>query len=308
MLQATLTRREFLRTSVAGFAALSVAGGSAESQDSSPHSNPIIYFTKFLRGLTPEEIVETVKGMGFDGLDLAVREGHCVNPDNVQKALPEAVSVWRKAGLSVPMVSTETNLVNPHDRTVEPIYAASSEAGVKEVKIGYWQWKEGESYWSKVDRGRRDLEEFGKLSGKFGVRTLVHNHSGPYLACNASTLMTLLRDFDPAHVGAYIDPAHLAINGEPLPLALEIAGKHLAMVAVKNVVYTSSVAPAGKKWKTEWCPLQDGLVDWEEAVGLLRKRGYAGPLSLHGEYSGPEERAAILKNVAQDVRYLQSIV
>jgi sugar phosphate isomerase/epimerase len=176
------------------------------------------------------------------------------------------------------------------------------------VKIGYWQWKEGESYWSMVDQARRDLEEFGKLSGKYGVRTLVHNHSGPYLACNASTLMTLLRDFDPACVGAYIDPAHLSINGEPLPLALEIVGRHLAMVAVKNVVYRSSGAPAGKKWKTEWCPLPDGLVDWPEALALLRKRGYAGPLSLHGEYSGPEDRAAILKNVARDVRYLRSIV
>ena len=308
MLQARLTRRDFFRTTAAGFAALSVAGESAESQDSSPHPNPIIYFTKFLRGLSPQEITETVKGMGFDGLDLAVREGQCVNPDNVRKALPGAVSVWRKAGLSVPMVSTETNLVDPRDSTVEAIFAACAEAGVKEVKIGYWQWKEGESYWSMVDQARRDLEDFGKLSGKYGVRTLVHNHSGPYLACNASTLMTLLRDFDPACVGAYIDPAHLSINGEPLPLALEIVGRHLAMVAVKNVVYVGSASAEGRKWKTEWCPLQDGLVDWEEAVGLLRKRGYAGPLSLHGEYSGPEDRAAILKNVAQDVRYLRSIV
>ena len=307
MLPVRLTRRDFLRTA-AGFAALSVAGGSAESPESSPRHNAIVYFTKFLRGLSPEEIAETVKGMGFDGLDLAVRAGQSVNPDNVGKALPRAVSVWEKAGLSVPMVSTETNLVDPRDPTVEPIYAACAEAGVGAVKIGYWGWREGQDYWAMVDRARRGLEAFAELSQKQGVRTLVHNHSGPYLACNASTLMTLLRDFDPAHVGAYVDPAHLAINGEPLALALEIVGRHLAMVAVKNAAYVASDAAEGRRWKTEWCLLQDGLVDWREAIGLLRKRGYMGPLSLHGEYSGPEERPAILRNVARDVSFLRSIV
>lgn len=307
MLPVRFTRRDFLRTA-AGFAALSVAGGSAESPESSPHHNPMIYFTKFLRGLSPEEIAQTVKGMGFDGLDLAVRAGQSVNPDNVRKALPEAMSVWGKAGLSVPMVSTETNLVDPRNPTVEPIFVACAEAGVKNVKIGYWRWREGESYWGMVGRARRDLEAFAELSQKHGVRTLIHNHSGPYLACNASTLMTLLRDFDPAHVGAYVDPAHLAINGEPLALALEIVGKHLAMVAVKNAAYVASDAAEGRRWETEWCLLQDGLVDWREAIGLLRKRGYGGPLSLHGEYSGPEDRPAILRNVARDVSFLRSIV
>lgn len=307
MLPARLTRRDFLRTA-AGFAAITLGNGSAQPLESPPRRNPIIYFTKFLRGLSAEEIAETVKGMGFDGLDLAVRAGQCVNPDNVRKALPEAMSVWGKAGLSVPMVSTETNSVDPRNPTVEAIFAACSEAGVKEVKIGYWVWRQGESYWGMVERARRNLEAFAELSQKHGVRTLVHNHSGPYLACNASTLMTLLRDLDFAHVGAYVDPAHLAINGEPLALALEILGKHLAMVAVKNVAYIASGAATGRRWKTEWCLLQDGLVDWREAIALLRKRGYAGPLSLHGEYSGPEERAAILKNVARDVSFLRSIV
>jgi sugar phosphate isomerase/epimerase len=308
MLRDRLTRRDFLRTTAAGFAALTLGGRSAQSPDSPPRGNPIIYFTKFLRGLAPEEIAKTVKGMGFDGLDLAVRAGQYVNPNNVREALPGAMSVWREAGLSVPMVSTETSLVDPQQRTVEPIFAACAEAGIKDVKIGYWVWREGQSYWGMVDRARRDLEAFAELSQKHGVRTLVHNHSGPYLACNASTLMTLLRDLDPAHVGAYIDPAHLSINGEPLALALEIVGSHLAMVAVKNAAYVARDAAAGRRWRTEWCLLQDGLVDWREAIALLRKRGYAGPLSLHGEYSGPEDRSAILKNVARDVSFLRSIV
>jgi len=304
----TLNRRDFLRRSAAGIAALALAGAGGSSQKASSRPCSIIYFTKFLRGLGAEEMARAVKGMGMDGLDLAVRRGHFVNPHNVRDVLPKAMNVWKKAGLSVPMVSTETSLTDPNDATVEPIWAACAEAGVASIKIGYWAWKEGGSYWSRVDQARRDLDGFRKLSEKYRVRTLVHNHSGFYLACNASTLMTLLRDFDPAHVAAYVDPAHLAINGEPLSLALEIIGNRLAMVAVKNVAYVATKGASRTTWKRSWCLLRDGLVDWPRAIALLEERGYDGPLSLHGEYSGPESREAILKHVADDARYLISIV
>jgi sugar phosphate isomerase/epimerase len=306
MFDREMTRRDFLRGAVLGVAGLTVSGRLVASESAS-RRNPIIYFTKFLRGLTPGEVAEIAKRLGFDGLDLAVRRGQAVNPANVRDALPAAMKIWEKAGLSVPMVSTETGLTDPQDRTVEPIWAACAETGVRNIKIGYWPWKEGESYSKSVDQARRDLERFSKVSEKHRVRTLVHNHSGPYLACNASTLMTLLRDSDPAWVGAYMDPAHLAVNGEPLPLALEIVGDHLAMIAVKNVAYIATESAAGTTWSRKWCLLRDGLVDWPRAIELLRGRGYDGPLSLHGEYSGPEERDAILKNVAEDVKYLISI-
>lgn len=304
----TLNRRDFLRRSAAGIAGLALTGAHRLSHKAPSRRNSIIYFTKFLRGLGPEEIARVVRGMEMDGLDLAVRRGQCVNPQNVRDALPKAMKVWKNAGLSVPMVSTETSLTNPKDPTAEPMWAACAKAGILNIKIGYWRWREGGSYWKMVDEARRDLNGFRKLSEKYGVRTLVHTHSGPYLACNASTSMTLLRDFDPAHVAAYIDPAHLSINGEPLPLALDIIGSHLAMVAVKNVAYVTTKGPNGTKWERKWCLLRDGLVDWPSAIALLRKRGYDGPLSLHGEYSGPEGRDAILKNVAEDARYLISIV
>ncbi len=307
MFRREMTRRDFLRGAALGVAGLSVSSALL-AEETPSRRNALIYFTKFLQGLSPGEMAPIVKGIGFDGLDLAVRRGQTVNPGNVREALPGAMKLWKESGLVVPMVSTETNLTDPRDPSVEPLWAACAEAAVRNIKIGYWRWRGTESYWKMVDQARRDLETFSRLSEKHSVRTLVHNHSGPYLACNASTLMTLLKDLDPAHVGAYVDPAHLSINGEPLPLALEIVGRHLAMVAVKNVAYAATQSDNGTKWTTRWCLLRDGLVDWTAAIELLRRRGYDGPLSLHGEYSGPEERDAILKNVADDAEYLISLV
>jgi sugar phosphate isomerase/epimerase len=291
-----------------GVGLFAFAPASISSGESTKGRGSVIYFTKFLHGLQAEEIARLVKELGFDGLDLAVRNGQCVNPDNVREALPKAMKVWKEAGLSVPMVSTETSLVDPQHPTAEAIWTACAEMGIRNVKIGYWAWREGMSYRKLLEKARRDLEGFAKLSEKHGVRTLVHNHSGFYLACNASTLMALLQDFEPSLVGAYIDPAHLAVTGEPLPLAIEIVGDHLAMVAVKNVAYVREETAGGVKWERNWCLLRDGLVDWPAAILLLKNRGYSGPFSLHGEYSGPEERETILKNVAQDVKYLRRIL
>jgi sugar phosphate isomerase/epimerase len=303
-----LTRRDFLCRSAAGIAGFTLAGFAHSSQELSTRVNPIIYFTKFLRGLGPEEIAGIVKKLNLDGLDLAVRGGQCVNPDNVREELPRAMKIWKKAGLSVPLVSTETSLTDPRDPTVQPIWAACAEAGVENIKVGYWRWREGESYSKTLDQARRDLEGFQKLSAKHGVRTLVHTHSGFYLGCNASSAMALLRDFDPRYVAVYLDPAHVAVNGEPLELALAIIGDNLAMVAAKNVAYVPTRESSSTKWDRKWCLLRDGLVDWPRAVALLRKRGYKGPLSLHGEYTGPEDLDAILRNVEQDAKYLVSIV
>ncbi len=308
MQNSALNRRDFLKRAAAGVASLALGVGTQKRASAASARNPIIFFTKPLRDLSAEQIASAVKNLRCDGLDLAVRRGHCVSPENVRDALPRAMKIWKEAGLSVPMVSTETSLADPSDRSAEPIWAACAGVGIENVKVGYWAWKEGMSYWKMVDEARRDLEGFGKLSEKYGVRTLVHNHSGLYLACNASTLMTLLRDFDPARIGAYVDPAHLSINGEPLPLAFEIIGKHLAMVAVKNVAYAAATDASGTRWKSNWCLLREGLVDWTGAISLLKKRGYSSPLSLHAEYSDAGDREALLKKAAEDVKYLTALV
>ena len=46
----------------------------------------LIFFTKFLKGLSAKEVGRTVKDLGFDGLDLAIRGGQCVDPANVATA------------------------------------------------------------------------------------------------------------------------------------------------------------------------------------------------------------------------------
>ena len=45
-----------------------------------------VYFTKHWPELAARELARMGKGLGAEGLDLCVREGHVVNPGNVRTA------------------------------------------------------------------------------------------------------------------------------------------------------------------------------------------------------------------------------
>ena len=275
----------------------------------------LIYFTKFLKGLSPEQIAETATTLGVDGLDLAIRAGQCVNPSNIREALPKAMAVWRKSNVVVPLATLEGGAIDPSRSEIETIFAACAEQGIANIKLGYWLWKETDwpgarmKYWKAVDLIRVALGRFEILSEKYGIRSLVHTHCDNYYAVNASAARHLVSGFDSRHVGLYLDPAHLSLNGEILPMAIDICGEYLHMIAAKSVRWklSSETAP-GKpaEWKHDWCGLSEGLINWPAALRSLHAAGYAGPISVHGEYSGPEITADILKRVSADVAFLRA--
>jgi len=263
----------------------------------------VIFFTKFLKPLNPEEIGEAVRPLGVDGLDLAIRGGYTVNPSNVKRALPSAMRVWKEMGLSVPLATLEGGATNPDDPTTRAIFEACGEVGIPFIKLGYWGWQPREAYWEGVKTIRKALEGFASLGEANGVCSLIHTHSGHCYGLNASAAMHLVDGFDPERIGVYLDPAHLALDGEPLTMALSIVGEYLRLVGVKNVRYERT-SPG--HWRQVWTTLDDGLVDWEDAVRRFAEVGFDGVMSLHGEYSASEETETVLQMATADAAYLRA--
>ena len=138
-----------------------------------------IMFTKHLEGLDVAGIIDALKSVGVEGADLCVRPGYPVNPENAEKQLPAVAKQFADEGLSIPLVTTPTSFLDPQAPDVQRVYAACGEAGVANLKVGYWHWsKEDGGYWAQVDRIRAALDGFQTLSAKHGVRTCLHNHSG----------------------------------------------------------------------------------------------------------------------------------
>jgi len=104
-----MDRRSFLASSTA--AGLGLVAGLQKAQAQAP-TMPYIVFTKHLKELSVEQLIEAMKAIGADGVDLCVRPGYPVNPDNASEALPRAAEAFRAAGLSIAMVTTPTDLTS----------------------------------------------------------------------------------------------------------------------------------------------------------------------------------------------------
>jgi sugar phosphate isomerase/epimerase len=248
------------------------------------------YFTKHWPGVPVAELAKTARKLGADGLDLAVRERHAVNPHNVRRALPDAVRVCGEEGVKVCMVTMETARPDPNNPATEAVFAACSEAGVRWVKLGYFPYQPGEDYWAEVERIRRTLAELGRMAARHSVVACYHTHSGMMYGSNAGTLMHLLRGQDATALGAYLDVGHLALNGEALPLALDIARDYLQLIGVKSPAWTPQTTREGAtKWIHSFVPITQGAVDCRQMFKELRRVGFDGVLSFHGEYEIPPE-------------------
>ena len=94
----------------------------------------VVRFTKYWRGLSIGEMGERAAMLGYDGLDLAVRRGHAINPDNVAGELAGAVKQWGSMGVACPMISTETEVVDAKAPMTRTLFEAAGAAGVSGLK------------------------------------------------------------------------------------------------------------------------------------------------------------------------------
>jgi sugar phosphate isomerase/epimerase len=266
-----------------------------------------IMFTKHLLGLDLPQIVDALHSVGVAGADLCVRPGYPVNPENAPSALPAAAARFASAGLSIPLVTTPGDFTRPDVDVAERLYAACGEAGVEYIKLGYWHWAPGHSYWAEVAAIRQALDRFQELSRRYGVRTCLHNHSGYSMGLNSSAVMHLVQGFDPRYVGVFADPGHLSIVGEPIEMALDIVREYLSVVAFKDLARQRVVRDGQVAWQTQVVRLGHGFGDYPAALRTLVRMGYDGPVSFHSEYSGePVETVIDLARI--DVRYVRALL
>src|SRR5687768_7203556 len=97
-----------------------------------------VYFTKTLRELDVAGLIGFCKDAGLDGVDLTVRPGYPVNPDNAATELPRAARAFGAAGLVIGLVTAPTNLIDPDGKATQALFEACGKAGVPAVKIGYF--------------------------------------------------------------------------------------------------------------------------------------------------------------------------
>jgi sugar phosphate isomerase/epimerase len=251
-------------------------------------------FTKPWKTLPLPQLGQLVSGLGFDGIELPVRPGFQIEPEDVA-SLPRAAETLAEYGVSI------FSVAGPSD---EATIAACAEAGVPIIRV-MAPIAQGEAYLEAEARYQRRFEALVPLLDEYEVKIGVQNHCGREIA-NAVGLRRLIERFDPRHIGAVWDAAHEALGGSEPDLALDVIWSHLCMVNLKNAVWLRTNGPESQyaQWRVYWTSGRHGLAVWPRVVDALKARAYEGVICLTAEYS---DEKAVDRLIAEDYTFARSL-
>jgi sugar phosphate isomerase/epimerase len=270
-------------------------------------------FTKPFASLSLPDTAALAVRLGVQGLDLCIREGHPVNPANVEEALPAAAEILAAQNLSIGLVSAPPNLIDPDSPAAQALSRAMSRANLKLLKIGYFPFNpEKHPYHSALQSAREKLIRWAHLAQAHNFTICYHTHAN-YLGSSAGTLAAILHDLPSQDVCAYLDPAQLIIQGEGLPAALSILQNRVAAIGFKDVLLTRRTIdapphPSHGSVSQQWVQPGTGMVDWSRAAQAIRQSQFRGVLSLHVLMHAPEISTDHIQTAANEIAFYKSIL
>jgi len=266
---------------------------------------PIIStFPRVFSGVkTAGEQTAFLKKCGYEYGDLLIRDNFIVNNHSPVSDFQAAYEAYEKAG--VKLYSAITDLNAPCEN-MEKILDFCGGHGMYKIKIGQFRYAGG-SYRNLFAKARLDLIGLESLSKRYGVQILVQNHGGT-INSSASLTRALLDGLDPDHVAMYYDAGNMMrLDGhEAWALGIDIAGKYLRYVGVKNVRWDKTE----NGWAADFCPLREGIINYHEVLGALKASGYGGDFNLHSFYvpDGSVDDEKTVANVSDDLVCFREIL
>ena len=267
-----LSRREFLASSLA---AAALAAVPAQAEVAMP---AVCVFSKHLGYITDYRTLgRTAKELGLDGLDLTVRKGGHVLPENVAADLPRAADAIRAEGVEVAMITT--NLNSGDDQDARPILEAASKAGIRFARVGGLSYSDDGDIMTELQTCQERLRGLTRVLEEYGVIGGYHNHSGgTNMGAALWDLRQVIEAIGSAQFGSNFDVGHAAVEGAYAGWRINarLLAPHVKMMAVKDFVWDGD--------RPKWVPLGQGIVKTAEFLKILRKHEFTGPISLHFEY------------------------
>ncbi len=238
----------------------------------------ICIFSKHLHWLNYDDMATMAKNLGFDGVDLTVRPGGHVLPENVESDLPKAVEAIRKKGLKVPMITTR--ILNPESQTTHNILRTAGELGIKIYRTGWWKYRDV-SVRQLLKEKNLVIKKLAEVNQKYGIKGAYQNHAGNYVGAPCWDLLELLNGVSPDWMGVQFDIRHAHVEGAmSWPYSLEILAPYINSIDIKDYRWVVN----NGNWELRNVPLGEGMVDFEAFFSSLKKLGVSVDTSMHFEY------------------------
>jgi sugar phosphate isomerase/epimerase len=269
---------------------------------------PDIALTVFTKPWTDplEQLADKVAGLELDGVELPIRPGYQVQPENVTTSLPLAVRILKSRGLETRSAAAP----------LEPaIIRACGDAGIPIVRsmVGIELGKA--SYVETIAAHRRLWDSLIPILDDAKVTIGIQNHSGNNVG-SAIGLYHLIEKYEPRHVCAILDMAHAAIAGEPTELAIDLLWPRMRGLINFKAAFRDRVngpEEVEAEYRTHWTTAAHAAYSWSALVAELIKRRFKGTFCLPAEYTDPAgapQRMGddVLPYLRKDIGYLKSLL
>jgi sugar phosphate isomerase/epimerase len=239
--------------------------------------------SRHLQWTSLEDAIEVAKLAGYDAIEWNVRSGGHVAPERVEKDLPRAIELTRKAGLAVPMITTSIqDASSPH---AEAILRTAHGLGVRFYRGGqYFRYDYTKPLGPQLEALKPRIATLLALNQKYDMTWAYHTHSGlGNIGGNVWDIWGAIKDFDPAYIGLNYDTAHTTIRGgNGWGDAARVALSHIRCLAIKDARWERG---ADGRWRYDYVPLGEGLVDLKARFQLLESAKFDGPVNVHFEHN-----------------------
>jgi sugar phosphate isomerase/epimerase len=273
----TITRRGWIAGAAAGLS----QGNRVRAADAGGGVS-ICAFSKHFQWTEMPEAIRIIAALGYAGVDLTVRDRGHVSPERVEEDLPRAVEIIRKAGLTVPMITSDIrDTQSPH---AEAIIKTMVALGIRRYRWGGFRYDEKQNIPDQLAEYKPQVRDLAAMNKQYGVCAMYHTHSGiGQVGASFWDLYLLLKDFDPDAVSVNYDIGHATVEGGfgGWINSTRLLLPYTRGVAVKDFLWRRNDKG---EWRPAWCPLGKGMVDFKRYFAMLKAGGFSGPIQLHMEY------------------------
>jgi len=267
-----VNRRGFLAAAMGAGAPAMAAAGKME----------FCVFSKHLHFLPWAAMAAAAKEIGFEGVDLTVRKGGHVAPERVADDLPRAAEAIRAAGMKLTMITTDiTDMTTAH---TEPVLRAAAKLGVTHYRWDGYKYTDGVSLPEQLKAFAPRVKDLAAFNKEIGMCAMYHTHSGAgRVGASQWDLWMLLKDLDKRYVSYNFDISHATIEGGlgGWLHSTKLAMPQMGGIALKDFKWGRG---GNGKWRVDWCPIGEGMVQTREFLKMARNGGFAGPVQVHYEY------------------------
>ena len=249
-------------------------------------------FTKPWKDLKIINLAQLVKKLGFNGIEIPVRDGYQVTPNNYKTELALAVKILNDYGLYIGSVAP-TNYQDIDEEYIEILSNNNISLFRVCLKIDM-----SVGYLKSEQIIKNFFDKILPVLEKYNVCIGVQNHCN-YNIGSAIGVMHLIEEYDKKYIGAVYDPAHCAIDGEPVDMGYNIIKSKIKLVNFKSAYYrrTNITNCTEANWKVTWTTSKDSGYSWKQMVDCLKVNKYIGDICMPAEYSNPYDEGQLMGDV-----------